>query len=97
MGGGELVEEDAPEQAREDAHREEEARPARDPARIVEDDAAAGHDAVDMLVVGERRAPGVEHRSHADAGAEVSGINGDGDRGMTSGEDESLWPRPQRH
>ncbi len=37
-----------------------------------------GHDHVDMRVMGHGRAPGVEHRGHADADTEMAGISGDG-------------------
>ena len=37
---------------------------------------------VDMRMVGERRAPGVEDGEDADAGAEVFGISRDGDHGL---------------
>ncbi len=54
VGGGELVQEQAAEQAREHAHRQEEAGAAGDPALAVGRQAAAGHDAVHMRMVGER-------------------------------------------
>ena len=75
--GGELVEEQPAEQAREHAHRQEEARPARDPALAVERDAAARHDHVDVGMMGQCRAPSVEHRGDADAGAEMLGVGRD--------------------
>ena len=65
------LQEQPPEQAREHPHRQEEAGPARDPARAVERYAAARHDHVDVRMVGQRRAPGVQHRGDADAGAEM--------------------------
>ena len=77
VGGGEPRQEQPAEQAREHAHRQEEAGPARYPALAVERDAAARHDHVDVRMVGHRRAPGVEHGGDADAGAEVLGIGGD--------------------
>ena len=52
------------------------------PARAVERDAAAGHDHVDVRVVGQRRAPGVEHGRDADAGAEVARVGGDRQHGL---------------
>ena len=50
----EAFEKEAAEQAREDAHGEEEAGLAGDPARPVRRQAAARDDDVDMRVVGER-------------------------------------------
>ena len=80
MRVGELFEEAAPEQAREHAHRQEEARPARDPALAVGRQPAAGHDAVHVRVVRQRRAPGVQHQRGADARAQVLRVGGDGRR-----------------
>jgi hypothetical protein len=39
--------------------------------------ATAGHDAVHVRVVGQRRAPGVQHQGDTDAGTEVLGVGGD--------------------
>ena len=54
------------EQAREHAHRQEEARSARHPTLAVHREPAAGHDAVHVRVVRERRTPGVQHQGGAD-------------------------------
>jgi hypothetical protein len=61
-----------------------EARAARHPALAVERDAAARHDQMDVRMMSERRTPGMENRSDADAGAEVLWIGGD--RGRVSAE-----------
>src|SRR5208337_2376305 len=45
--------------------------------RPVRRQAAAGHDDMDMRMMGERRAPGVEDGGEADARAEMLGIGGD--------------------
>lgn len=45
----------------------------------IERNAAARHDAVDVRVVRERRAPGMKHRRQADPGAEVLRVGGDGE------------------
>ena len=79
VGRGEPLQEQPPEQPREHAHGQEEARPAGDPALAVEREAAARHDHVHVRVMGERRAPGVQHGGEADAGAEMLGVGGDGD------------------
>jgi hypothetical protein len=47
--------------------------PARYPARANEEDAAARHDHEDVRMVGEGRAPRMEHRGDADADSEFSG------------------------
>ncbi len=90
VGGRQLFQEQAPEQAREHAHGQEEAGPAGDPALAVGRDAAARHDAVDVRVMGQRRAPGVEHGGEADAGAEVLGVGGDGDQGLGGGLEQDV-------
>jgi len=73
MRGGELLQDQSSEQAREHAYGEEEAGPASDPALAIKRDAAAPHNHGDMRMVGECRATGVEYREHADACAEVLG------------------------
>ena len=57
MRNGQFFEEATAEQAPEHAHRQEEAWLARDPARAVGGEAAAGNDAMPMGMVGQRRAP----------------------------------------
>ena len=74
----ELLEEAPAEQAREHAHRQEEAGPAGDPALAVRRQPAAGHDPVHVRVMRQRRAPGVQHQCCADACAQVLRIGGDG-------------------
>jgi len=59
-------EEQAAEERAQHPHRQQEGRTGRDPAPAVEREAAAGHDHVDMRMVRQRRAPGVEHRGDAD-------------------------------
>jgi len=93
MSGGELLQDQSPEQAREHTHREEEAGPAGDPALAVKGDATARNDHVDMRMVGERRAPGVEDGQDADAGAEVLGIGRDGDQGLGRGFEQDVVDR----
>src|SRR6202163_3196044 len=85
VGCDQLLHEQPAEQAREHAHRQEEAGAARHPALAVERDAAARHDHVDVRVMGHGRAPGMEHGSDADAGTEV--LWGSGDRGQGLGRD----------
>ena len=82
VGGDELLQEQPPEQAREHAHGQEEARPAGHPALAVGRDAAARHDHVHVRVMGHRRAPGVQHGGDADAGAEMLRIGGDRQHGL---------------
>src|ERR1700747_2284770 len=82
VGGEQFLQEQPSEQAREHAHRQEEAGPARHPALTVERDAAARHDYMDMRMMGECRTPGMENRGDADASAEVLGVGSDGDHGL---------------
>src|SRR5437773_12274051 len=60
----------APEQTREHLDVYKEVRPRSDPSAAIGRDAAARHDHVDVGMVRERRAPGVQHRGDADVGAE---------------------------
>ena len=85
MGRRELVQEQASEQPRQHAHGQEEARPAGDPAASIGRKAATRHDAMQVRVMGQRRAPGVQHADKADPGAEVLGVPGDGDQGLGGG------------
>ena len=43
-----------------------------------------------MRVLGQCRAPGVEHGGDADAGAEVLGVGGDGDQGLGGGAEQQV-------
>ena len=76
-GALELVEEQGAEAAREDAHGQEEAGAAGDPAVAAGGDAAAGDDAVQVRMEGQVLPPGVQHAEEADLGAEMLGIGGD--------------------
>lgn len=73
----ESFEKEAPEQARENAHREKEVRAAVGPARTVGGSASAGDDAVDVGMVEQVLAPCVKDREEADVGTEILGIAGD--------------------
>jgi len=77
VGHFECFEEAPAEQAREHAHRQEEAGPAVDPALTVRRESATGDDAAHMRVMCERRAPGVQYERGANLGAEMPGIAGD--------------------
>src|SRR5208283_1337197 len=86
----EAVEEQATEQARQHAHGQEEAGLAGDPARTVRRQAAAGHDDVDVRMVGERRAPGVQHGGEADARAEMLRVGGDRGQRLGGGPEQEV-------
>src|SRR5919106_494220 len=58
VGGFELLQHQPAKELREHAHRQKEARLARDPFRTIERESAARHDHVDMRMVGHGRAPG---------------------------------------
>ena len=85
-----LLQEQPAEQAREHADGEEESGSTRYPARCIERDAAARHDHVDVRMVSERRAPGVQHRRDADASTEVLGIGRDGDHRLGRGLEDNV-------
>src|SRR3954451_1970833 len=73
MRRSQFLEETASEQTREHAHRQEEAWPAGHPTRTVWGQTAAGDDAMHVRVMGERRAPGVQHQGCADLRAQMLG------------------------
>ena len=90
MQVSEPFEEEAAEQAREHPHRQEEARFAGDPARPVRRQAAAGNDDVDVGVVGQRRAPGVQHGGEADARAQMLRVGGDRGQRLGGGPEQEV-------
>ena len=90
MQGREALEKEAAEETREHAHRQEEAGLAGDPARPVRRQAAAGDDDVDMRMVGQRRAPGVEDRGEADARAQMLGVGGNGSQRLGRGPEQQV-------
>ena len=90
MQGCEADEEEPAEQARQHADGEEETRLAGDPARPVQRNAAAGHDDVDVGMMGERRAPGVEHGGEADARARMLRVGGDGGQRLRGGFEQEV-------
>ena len=90
VGGDELFQKQPAEQPREHAHRQEEARPAGDPALAVQGNAAARNDHVDVRMVGERRSPCVQHGSHADPRAQMFGIGGDRDHRLGGGLEQKV-------
>ena len=61
MGGGQHLQKQPAEQTREHAHGQEKVGPARRPSAAIERHAAARHDHMHMRMVGQRRAPGVQH------------------------------------
>jgi hypothetical protein len=63
---------------------------AGDPALTIKGDTTAWDDHMDMRMVGERRAPGVENGEDADAGAEMFGIGRDGDQGLGRGLEQDV-------
>ena len=82
MGLGECLEEASPKQPREHAYRQEEARPAGDPALPVGRQAATGDDPMHMRMMGQRRAPGVQDQGQPDAGTQMLRVGGDGAQGL---------------
>ena len=90
MQGGEPFEEEPAEQARQHAHGQEEAALAGDPARPVRRQAAAGNDDVDVRMVGQRRAPGVQHGGEADARAQMLRVGGDGGQRLRGGPEQEV-------
>ena len=71
-------------------NRQEESWTRRYPSPTIERDAAAGHDHVDMRMVGHRRAPGVEHSGDADPGAKMPEIGGDRHHRLGRGPEQQI-------
>ena len=86
----EAVEEEAAEQAREHAHGQEEAGLAGDPARRRPATGRRRDDDVDMGMVGQRRAPGVQHGGQADARAQMLRVGGDGGQRLGGGPEQEV-------
>ena len=74
MQGAKALEESAPEQPREDAHGQEEARSRSDPRCPSRDGPPPGDDAMQVRMMGHRRAPGVQHRGDPESSVETLGI-----------------------
>ena len=82
---GEAFEKEPAEETRQHAHGQEEAGLAGDPARPV-----AGRDDVDVGMVGERRAPGVQHGGEADARAQMLRVGGEGGQRLGGGPEQEV-------
>jgi hypothetical protein len=74
--------ETAPEQAREHAHRQEEAGPACDPPLAVWRQDTTRDDAVHVRMVRQCRAPGMQNQRRANLRAQMLWIGGDGAQGL---------------
>ena len=90
MQGFEAVEEEPAEETRQHAHRQKEAGLAGDPARSIRRQPAAGNDDVDVRMVGQRRAPGVQDGGEADAPAQMLRIIGDGGECLRGGPEQEV-------
>ena len=86
----EAFEKKTAEQARQHAHGEEEAGPASDPTFAVQRKAAARNDHVEVRMMGERRAPGVQHGGETDARAQMLRVGGDGDERLGGGPEQEI-------
>jgi hypothetical protein len=78
----EAGEEEPAEQTPQRFDRQKEGRPASDPSLAVWREAAAGNDAMNMRVVGERLAPGMKHGEQAGLGAQTPWIGGERHDGL---------------
>jgi hypothetical protein len=86
FSGGEcllqVAQEQSTEHPRQHPDRQEEPRPARDPAFAVRCDPAARDKEMNVWVMQEILPPGVQHTEEADLGAEMLGIHCDGAQGL---------------
>jgi hypothetical protein len=69
-----------PEQACQHVDMDKEVGARGDPSRMIEREPSTWHDHMHVRMVGERRAPGVQHGRDTDPGAEALGIGSDGER-----------------
>jgi len=76
------LEEQATEQPRQHAHRQEEPRRTSHPALAVERDSTSRHNTVQMRMVQQVLAPGVQDGDEADLGPQVLGIGSDRAQGL---------------
>ena len=90
MQGREPFEEEPAEETRQHPHGQEEAGLAGDPARTVRRQAAAGNDDVDVRMVGQRRAPGVQYGGQADARAQMLRVGGDRGQRLRGGPEQEV-------
>src|SRR5271167_1418013 len=67
----------ASEETAEYAHRQEEARSAGDPTGVVKSEPTGGDEAMQVRMVAQVLAPGMEYGEHSDAGTEMAWIGGD--------------------
>ena len=72
-----MLQEESAKAPRQDAHRQEEVWPARHPARAIRGQATCGQQAMEVRVVLELPAPGMEHRQAAELGSEMLRIAAD--------------------
>ena len=94
MLGDQSFHEQSPEQAREDPHGQEEARPARNPPPTIWSDPATRHDHVDVRMMGHGRPLGMQHGDDTDLGAEMLGIGGNGEHGLGAGLEQQAVNHP---
>jgi len=86
----ELFTEEAAKETRENSHGEKEVLTTTDPALTVEGETAAGDHAMQVWVMEQILAPGMEHGQKADLGAEVFGIKGNSGERLRSGRKENV-------
>jgi len=85
-----LGEEQPPEQRGQHPHWQEEARATGDPTLAVGRHAATGHNAVQVRVMHQALAPGMQHGDEADVGAQVLGIGSDRAQGIGAGAEQDV-------
>ena len=81
-GGAEFIEEQPPEELREDTDGQEEPRAAGEPLPPVERGTAAGHDTMNVGMMVQVLAPGMQNGNEADLGTEMPGLGRDPAQGL---------------
>ena len=90
VSGAELFQEQPSKQSREYPHRQEEAGLAGDPAFTIQRQTTAGYDAMEVWMMGQGRAPGMQHGSDTQTCAETLGVSSDGEQGLCSGLEQQV-------
>ena len=94
MQGLQAFDEQPSEQPRQHAHMQKEARLTSDPLGAVWGQTAARDNHVDVRVMGECRAPGVQNAGHASVGTKAFGIGSDGRHRLSRRFEQQSIDRP---
>ena len=86
--------EQATEESRQDAHRQEEARAAANPTFSIGRQSAAGNHTMQMGMMQQVLPPSVENRQKTDASAQMLGVGGNAEQGLRCGLEQEIVKEP---